>query len=85
MTYPRRARQRGWEGLVVLSVEIDARGAVVAVVVVRSSGFATLDRAAVEGARRWRFRPALRDGHPVRATLTRRVLFRLARRSDDGS
>ncbi len=42
-----------------------------------SSGHEDLDRAAVDAARRWRFRPATQAGIAVAATLTTAVHFRL--------
>lgn len=46
-SYPRRARQRGWEGTVVITLRILADGRLSDIRVAGSSGIATLDRAAV--------------------------------------
>lgn len=54
--YPSLARRMRWQGLVVVRVEVGADGAVLAAEVVTSSGHRVLDRAALEGVRRWRFR-----------------------------
>jgi len=60
--YPPRAVG---SGLVIVEVEVDRNGGVRAAAVVGSRpGF---DIAAVNTARRWRFRPATRDGQPVRS------------------
>lgn len=75
--YPSIARRRGWEGRVVLRLEIGADGAVGDVAVSQSSGRSALDEAAVEGAFRWRFEPALEDGRPVASTIEKAVEFRL--------
>ncbi len=75
--YPSIARRRGWEGRVVLRLEIGADGAVGDVSVAQSSGRTALDEAAVEGAFRWRFEPALEDGLPVASTIEKAVEFRL--------
>lgn len=75
--YPSIARRRGWEGRVVLRLEIGADGAVCDVSVAESSGRTALDEAAVEGAFRWRFEPALEDGHAVASTIEKAVEFRL--------
>jgi protein TonB len=53
--YPTLARRRGWQGTVLLRVVCDAAGAVVAIEVVRSSGHASLDDAARQAVRAWRF------------------------------
>lgn len=50
--YPRAARDRGESGAVVISFAVDAGGRVTSVGVARSSGFSTLDQAAIETARR---------------------------------
>ena len=55
-TYPRRARQLGWQGCVVLQVTVDAAGGCVALSIRRSSGHPLLDRAAQQAVRGWRFR-----------------------------
>lgn len=50
--YPWLARLRGWEGDVLLGVIVQASGELDAIRVVRSSGFAVLDRSAVDSLRR---------------------------------
>jgi len=47
------------------------------VTVEESSGVASLDDAAAAAVRRWRFRPARRNGTPVRATVQVPVRFAL--------
>jgi len=56
--YPRSARARGEEGMVILDMVIETNGRVSAVTIVTTSGYAALDTAAVEAVRRWRFEPA---------------------------
>lgn len=46
-TYPRRARQRGWEGTVVISLRILPDGNLTNIQVANSSGISVLDRAAM--------------------------------------
>ena len=58
--YPMVARQRHWEGLVMLRVYITADGHAAQVVVQRSSGHEQLDEAALEAVKNWRFIPAKR-------------------------
>ncbi|WP_211871544.1 energy transducer TonB, partial [Neoroseomonas terrae] len=76
--YPEDARRRGQEGVVRLALRVNAEGLVTNAAVEESSGVPSLDRAAMEAARRWRFRPAMRAGMPVAATLTTAVHFRLS-------
>jgi TonB family protein len=56
--YPPDALRRRIEGTVLLKVEVRPSGETGAVDVARSSGHRSLDDAAVEAVRKWRFRPA---------------------------
>ncbi len=56
--YPRYARERGWEGLVVLRVHVEDSGKVSQVIVESSSGFTILDDSAVQTIWKWQFSPA---------------------------
>ncbi|WP_347987578.1 energy transducer TonB [Methylomonas sp. AM2-LC] len=58
--YPMVARQRHWEGLVILRVYITADGHAAQVNVQRSSGHEELDESALEAVKNWRFVPAKR-------------------------
>ena len=64
-----------------VAVALDGRAE--RVVILRSSGSALLDNAAVEALERWRFEPARAAGQPVAATVEIPVTFRLTER--DGS
>jgi protein TonB len=75
--YPEQARRRGWEGTVLLRVQLDADGRVQTVTVLRSSGYPVLDQAAVSQIASWRFKPSLHDGKPQPSTLRVPVKFRL--------
>ena len=75
--YPRRAVRRGWEGTVVLRVEVSPDGTVTAVDLSRSSGHRSLDEAAVDAVRSWRFRPARSGDRTVSGWVALPVVFRL--------
>ena len=77
--YPPQAKERGWEGQVIVQITVDTLGRVREARVVRSSGHAVLDSAAVAAARRWRFEPARLKGKPVESTLMLPFRFSLAR------
>ncbi len=77
--YPRIALRRGIEGLVLLHVDVDARGHPVDVQIRKSAGFKPLDIAALRAVRRWRFLPAQRNGVAVRASIEVPVRFRIDR------
>jgi protein TonB len=68
IAYPPDARREGVEGRVALVLRVDARGAVVAVRALDAPSPA-LAAAAVEGARRFRFSPALVDGVAVETEI----------------
>jgi TonB family protein len=74
--YPEEAQRAGLEGLVVLKVEIDEQGRVGHVEVLRSLGHG-FDEAAVAAVRQWRFRPATRDGKPIKVLHVIPFDFRL--------
>lgn len=76
--YPEAARRRGEEGIVRLTLRVAPDGRVAAAEVTTSSGYGELDRAAIEAARGWRFRPAMRASVPVAAMLTTALHFRLS-------
>jgi protein TonB len=58
-------------------VQVRADGSIGAVTVEQSSGFARLDEAAVEAARRSSFAPAIRGGRPVAENHRIEFTFRL--------
>jgi TonB family protein len=62
--YPIEDRRRGTSGSVILSVVIGEDGRVREPKVVRSVS-ASMDRAALEAVRTWKYRPAMLDGAPV--------------------
>jgi TonB family protein len=63
--YPRIASERGYEGLVLLSAEINADGKVGSLKVKKSSGFAMLDRSALDAVKKWKFEPGKKMGRPI--------------------
>jgi TonB family protein len=63
--YPRIARRKGWEGKVWLHVRVSAVGLVEEVTVERSSGYKSLDRAALKAVQHWRFYPVHQGLIPV--------------------
>ena len=76
-SYPAAARRNGWEGTVMLRLEISATGAVTKVEVARSSGHAILDAEAVATVRTWRGEPATHSGRPIPTTELLPVRFRM--------
>lgn len=64
--YPVESRRKREQGTVVLSLTLGLDGAVDAITIARSSGFSRLDSAALDAVRRWRWRPTIQQGQPVR-------------------
>ncbi|MDQ7972866.1 MAG: energy transducer TonB [Rhodocyclaceae bacterium] len=63
--YPAESRDANEQGTVLLRVRTTPDGQPVEVRVHRSSGFARLDRSALETVKRWQFRPTPDDGAVV--------------------
>lgn len=75
--YPTLARERGYEGTVILDVEVVSSGTCGQARILRSSGYEILDEAARQAISRWRFEPARRAGVPVTVWVEIPVTFRL--------
>lgn len=75
--YPSQARRRNQQGTVLLEVRLDERGAQRSLSVLRSSGVASLDRAAVEAVARWRFNPETSNGRAVPSRVQIPIQFAL--------
>jgi len=76
-TYPKMARRRGLEGVVILAVAISSQGKVKALTLKKSSGHKLLDRAAHNAVKRWHFTPATRGGIKVEASVDVPIRFTL--------
>ncbi len=75
--YPRIARERGWEGEVLVKAAILESGECGAATVEKSSGYAVLDTAALKAVRGWRFEPARRGTRAFTSTIELPIVFRL--------
>jgi TonB family protein len=63
-----------------VTFEVDEKGSVTSASSPQSSGISEhLTRFAVGAARAWKFRPALRNGQPVRSSYTARFSFQRSR------
>jgi periplasmic protein TonB len=70
------ARRQKYQGICLVAIIVDAHGLPQNVHVVRHLGMG-LDEKAMEAIRKYRFRPATKDGRPVAAAITVEVDFRL--------
>ncbi|MFS8087218.1 MAG: TonB family protein, partial [Acidobacteriota bacterium] len=75
-SYTEEARRKNIEGSVLLGLTIDHEGLPQNIQVKRSLE-PSLDNAAIEAVRKWRFLPAIKDGQPVSMYITAEVYFRL--------
>lgn len=75
--YPRLAREQGWEGTVVLDVDVLPSGRCGAIEVLSTSGYRVLDEAAIAAVRRWVFRPARQWFRPIAFRVEIPITFRL--------
>lgn len=78
--YPPMARQLGLEGTATVRVLVNRDGLPEESRILASSGASSLDQAALEGVRRWRFVPARQGDTPVAHWVDIPVTFRLAGR-----
>jgi len=75
--YPNQARTNSWEGTVRVKVLVAESGIVQDIRLASSSGYSSLDQAALDGVHRWQFKPAYQDGRPVTAWVIVPVIFEL--------
>ena len=75
--YPSFSKRSGEQGEVVVRLIIDETGVVEEVALLRSSGFARLDRAAEQIGRRYRFKPYSVNGNPARISTNLLIKFNL--------
>lgn len=76
--YPEEARRNGHQGVVVLWCIVSAAGRAESIRLQKPLGMG-LDEAAVRAVKKWRFRPALRDGEPVPVYMAIEINFHLYR------
>ena len=72
--YPSKMKQRGISGVVALAVEIDETGAVTSCSVSKSSN-PEFDQPAMDAVKNWKFKPAQKDGNPVKVRIVIPIKF----------
>ena len=75
--YPKMARRSGQEGRVILKVLVTENGKPENVALATSSGYETLDQAAIEAVKKWSFIPAKRNNQAMSASVLVPVKFSL--------
>ncbi|MBN2379555.1 energy transducer TonB [candidate division WOR-3 bacterium] len=64
--YPRDAQENRWSGTVFVNALVGPEGRVLDVELAQSSGYSSLDQAALQSARKWLFTPGEQRGQPVK-------------------
>ncbi|WP_181366096.1 energy transducer TonB [Cupriavidus plantarum] len=73
--YPRTARRQGQTGEVIVKLWINEAGLIYLTLIVKSSGFQSLDEAAEESVKAMRCRPYVKDGRPITVTAHQPLKF----------
>ena len=75
--YPQEARKKGYEGEILLKVEVLANGRVGRVELKKSSGYEILDRSALNAVKEWKFIPANKGNGSVPSWVNIPIKFQL--------
>jgi TonB family protein len=75
--YPQEAREKGYEGEVVLKVEVLINGRVGQIEIKKSSGYELLDHSALTTVKQWRFIPAKKGGIAIPLWVNIPIKFQL--------
>lgn len=73
--YPESLKGSGIQGMVILEAVIDEKGCVESVTIIQKVN-PTLDQLAKQMVNSWRFKPAMKDGKPVRVKVRIPVEFK---------
>ncbi|OGP88181.1 MAG: hypothetical protein A2156_03740 [Deltaproteobacteria bacterium RBG_16_48_10] len=75
--YPQEARERGYQGEVLLRVEVLSNGRVGQIEIKRSSGYEILDQSALATVKQWKFIPAKKGEDTVSLWVNIPIKFQL--------
>lgn len=75
--YPWRAKQKKWQGTVILKVYVDKTGSVTKLMIEESSGYRILDESAFKTVEKWKFIPAKIGSLHFASTVQIPVRFQL--------
>ncbi|WP_067515421.1 energy transducer TonB [Endozoicomonas ascidiicola] len=76
--YPKLAQRRNQQGVVMLDVVVDERGAPLTIDILESSGYPVLDKAAIDAVKRWSFKPEQRNSQFVKSRVHIPVAFEIS-------
>jgi protein TonB len=77
-SYPPIAQQKKIEGTVIIGILVSERGDVAEAKVLRGGGYG-LNEAALSAVRKWKFRPAVKEGKRVKVWMTYPIVFKLGK------
>jgi len=75
--YDALARRMNQQGVVIVEVLVDETGGVTETRLIQEIPNSRLNEATLRAARRWSYRPAMKDGVPVMVWKSERIVFRL--------
>ena len=75
--YPGLARNRNIEGWVLIEITVDRNGLVTNPRVVGANPAGVFEQAAIDAVRKWRFKPARRQGISIEQRVKQKVVFHL--------
>ena len=78
-SYPEIARRNGWEGRVLVRVEVSPEGRPISTAIAKSSGYGVLDQSALRAVKSWRFQPRTIGGIASAGSVEVPVNFSLNR------
>jgi len=74
--YPEQLKRSGVSGVVAVTIIIDETGKVISSNVVKSSN-PDFNEAALTAVKKWKFKPGIKDGQPVKIRVTFPIKFSL--------
>ncbi len=81
-SYPRLSRRRNEEGTVIIALSVTSAGLLEDIRIQRSSGYVLLDQAALKAIQKSRFKPAMKNGRPIRESVEQSFVFRLENKNE---
>ncbi|MDX8128085.1 energy transducer TonB [Methylomonas sp. OY6] len=81
--YPAIALRQGWQGQVLLRVQVNEVGVSEGVTIEHSSGYDLLDESAVEAVKQWHFNPAKRGDMAVASSVRIPIVFMIDDQASD--
>lgn len=77
--YPYKAEQCGIEGRIILKCRIDKNGEVLEATVIQAKPEGVFEKCALAGAKKLKFRPAMKDGKPINCIVKIPIRYILAK------